>query len=343
MRRGVRGTGQYHSIVKDHRAQSQRYLVAPMVLNVSLQEALLSLCMTETRSLDALRANRPTTTPMPFSQRTNWNTEETDLARAHRVRLEAGLPIADLTASNPTRCGFTYPASLLNALTDPRALDYDPQPGGLSPRARPSAPTMPATASPSIPSRSSSPPAPARPTAFSSACSAIRATRFSSRSPAIRSSTFSPPSTMCASSAAPLVYDHGWQIDAEGFAAPSRRRRAPSSSCTPTIPPATSPSRGRPRNSPASAASSISRSSSTKSSSTTASARRPRARRGVRQFRPRPRILSQPRRRSGLRGQRPEQDCRPAADESRLDCRHRPGTRRRPSPASRSSPTRSSR
>jgi len=39
--------------------------------------------------------------------------------------------IADLTASNPTRCGFTYPASLLDALMDPRALDYDPQPRGL--------------------------------------------------------------------------------------------------------------------------------------------------------------------------------------------------------------------
>ncbi|MGA2571352.1 MAG: pyridoxal phosphate-dependent aminotransferase [Terracidiphilus sp.] len=53
------------------------------------------------------------------------------MARAHRLRLEAGLPIADLTASSPTRCGFAYPDSLLDALTDPRALDYDPQPKGL--------------------------------------------------------------------------------------------------------------------------------------------------------------------------------------------------------------------
>jgi aspartate/methionine/tyrosine aminotransferase len=41
------------------------------------------------------------------------------------------LPIADLTASNPTRCGFDYPAALLDALADRRALDYDPQPKGL--------------------------------------------------------------------------------------------------------------------------------------------------------------------------------------------------------------------
>jgi alanine-synthesizing transaminase len=68
---------------------------------------------------------------MHFSQRTNWNVEESDLARAHRECLEAGLPIADLTASNPTRCGFSYPADLLAALTDPRSLDYDPQPLGM--------------------------------------------------------------------------------------------------------------------------------------------------------------------------------------------------------------------
>lgn len=68
---------------------------------------------------------------MHFSRRTNWNTEHSDLARAHRARLEASLPIADLTASNPTRCGFAYPADLLKALNDPRALDYDPQPRGL--------------------------------------------------------------------------------------------------------------------------------------------------------------------------------------------------------------------
>ncbi len=68
---------------------------------------------------------------MQFSHRTNWNVEESELARAHRKRLEAGLPIADLTASNPTRCGFSYPADLLQALADPRSLDYDPQPLGM--------------------------------------------------------------------------------------------------------------------------------------------------------------------------------------------------------------------
>ena len=66
-----------------------------------------------------------------FSRRTNWNTEENDLSCAHRLRVEAGLPTADLTVSNPTRCGFEYDAGLLASLADERALDYDPQPKGL--------------------------------------------------------------------------------------------------------------------------------------------------------------------------------------------------------------------
>jgi aspartate/methionine/tyrosine aminotransferase len=68
---------------------------------------------------------------MRFSERTNWNTEESELARAHRLRVASGKPIADLTASNPTRCGFTYDPALLTALSNPQALDYDPQPRGL--------------------------------------------------------------------------------------------------------------------------------------------------------------------------------------------------------------------
>jgi alanine-synthesizing transaminase len=68
---------------------------------------------------------------MRFSKRTGWNTEESALARTHRLRIEAGLPIADLTASNPTRCGFSFDRGLLTALTDAAAFDYDPQPRGL--------------------------------------------------------------------------------------------------------------------------------------------------------------------------------------------------------------------
>lgn len=67
---------------------------------------------------------------MRFSKRTDWNTEESELSLAHRRRIAAGLPVADLTASNPTRCGFNYPAGLLEPLTDAPALEYDPEPKG---------------------------------------------------------------------------------------------------------------------------------------------------------------------------------------------------------------------
>jgi alanine-synthesizing transaminase len=67
---------------------------------------------------------------MNFSKRTEWDTEESDLAQVHREHLAAGLPIADLTASNPTRCGFDYPGDLLAPLSDPAAYDYDPNPRG---------------------------------------------------------------------------------------------------------------------------------------------------------------------------------------------------------------------
>ena len=57
---------------------------------------------------------------------------ETRLARALRERRAAGLPVVDLTASNPTRCGFIYDeAGILAALGDRAALIYDPDPRGL--------------------------------------------------------------------------------------------------------------------------------------------------------------------------------------------------------------------
>ncbi len=57
---------------------------------------------------------------------------ETRLARALRERREKGLEILDLTASNPTHCGFAYDeAGILAALGDREALVYDPDPRGM--------------------------------------------------------------------------------------------------------------------------------------------------------------------------------------------------------------------
>lgn len=67
-----------------------------------------------------------------FSKRTNWNLEENAYTRALRRHREAGKPIFDLTASNPTECGFEYDAAaILAALGDPAALRYEPEPKGL--------------------------------------------------------------------------------------------------------------------------------------------------------------------------------------------------------------------
>lgn len=57
---------------------------------------------------------------------------ETDLVRAIRERRAAGLPILDLTASNPTRCDFQYDeAATLGPLARPEAMVYDPDPRGM--------------------------------------------------------------------------------------------------------------------------------------------------------------------------------------------------------------------
>lgn len=59
--------------------------------------------------------------------------EPNALARAVSDARARGVALIDLTASNPTRAGFDYPADLLAPLADRSALDYEPQPLGLWP------------------------------------------------------------------------------------------------------------------------------------------------------------------------------------------------------------------
>ena len=53
------------------------------------------------------------------------------VARAVAAKRRSGAAILDLTETNPTSAGFTYPKELLEPLADSRALEYDPQPLGL--------------------------------------------------------------------------------------------------------------------------------------------------------------------------------------------------------------------
>ena len=68
---------------------------------------------------------------MNFSRRLRWDLAANVLAETvARFRAE-GRPFLDLTVSNPTHAGLTYPEDWLAALADPRAASYEPDPRGL--------------------------------------------------------------------------------------------------------------------------------------------------------------------------------------------------------------------
>ena len=66
-----------------------------------------------------------------FSARTNWPLSPNRFTLALDELRSSGVPLLDLTASNPTQCGFEYRAeSILSAFHNSAALQYDPQPKG---------------------------------------------------------------------------------------------------------------------------------------------------------------------------------------------------------------------
>jgi alanine-synthesizing transaminase len=75
---------------------------------------------------------RPRRNAELFADRTNWNLEPNRLSVALARHRSAGKPLIDLTASNPTECGFTYDREkILSALANPQSLSYEPEPKGL--------------------------------------------------------------------------------------------------------------------------------------------------------------------------------------------------------------------
>jgi alanine-synthesizing transaminase len=67
-----------------------------------------------------------------FAERTNWNLAGNRLSEALARHRASGKRLLDLTASNPTECGFEYDGEvILAALGNPAALRYEPNPKGL--------------------------------------------------------------------------------------------------------------------------------------------------------------------------------------------------------------------
>ena len=67
-----------------------------------------------------------------FSQRTNWRLATNSLTRAIEEERASGRAILDLSISNPTEAGIRPDSeAVLEALANPAAMQYDPQPRGL--------------------------------------------------------------------------------------------------------------------------------------------------------------------------------------------------------------------
>jgi alanine-synthesizing transaminase len=67
-----------------------------------------------------------------LSARTNWQLTANRLSLAVEAHRQQGRKLLDLTASNPTSCGFEYDAArILNAFIDPMALRYEPDAKGM--------------------------------------------------------------------------------------------------------------------------------------------------------------------------------------------------------------------
>lgn len=67
-----------------------------------------------------------------FSKRTEWKLTPNRFAQAQAELRAAGMDVLDLSVSNPARAGLHYDEeAILQALMQPEAMDYDPQPKGL--------------------------------------------------------------------------------------------------------------------------------------------------------------------------------------------------------------------
>ncbi len=67
-----------------------------------------------------------------FSERTGWDQHPNALNQLLGQLKLKGITVTDLTESNPTRCGIKYPPAILNALSNPNNLSYEPESLGIT-------------------------------------------------------------------------------------------------------------------------------------------------------------------------------------------------------------------
>jgi aspartate/methionine/tyrosine aminotransferase len=78
------------------------------------------------------KAHEPDINHLMFALRTNWNLKSNRLAEALERHRSSGRRLLDLSASNPTECGFKYDArAIMRSLCAPASLEYRPDPKGL--------------------------------------------------------------------------------------------------------------------------------------------------------------------------------------------------------------------
>ncbi len=163
-----------------------------------------------------------------FAKRTTWNLEANRLSEALARHRAAGKRLLDLTASNPTECGFAYDSSaILQALASPLALDYSPDARGL-PSARESVAAYYAARNVAVPLHTiilTTSTSEAYTFAFRTLCNP--GDEVLVPEPSYPLFAFLADIQDVALVRYPLVYDHGWQIDFHALeAATTARTRA---------------------------------------------------------------------------------------------------------------------
>lgn len=79
-----------------------------------------------------MASHEPDINHLMFASRTNWNLKPNRLAEALESHKSSGRRLFDLSASNPTECGFRYDApAIMRSLCSPASLQYRPEPKGL--------------------------------------------------------------------------------------------------------------------------------------------------------------------------------------------------------------------